>query len=139
VVQKIRNGYPDILIGGFFDNGKYKEDYGPNGIIDYIQPRVLPILPEKFYNIGLLLSYGAANRDLYSRVWRPFFEISPFYSKYSKQYSVSFNGGIGGKVFGQDNLAIGTTYSENVNGIQGKVFEIYLDYQFMYANPLNEK
>jgi len=135
VSQQIRNGYPDIRFGAFYDFSNYKETQGSRGVIDKLKIEQNPALPEDFYNIGINFSYGMINSTAYTRVWRPYFEIYPYYSSETADYTYSFNLGYGGKVWHQDHLSIGASYSESFNGISGKIFEFYLNYQFMYYHP----
>ena len=133
VYQQIRDGYPDIRIGVFYDNGYYSETTGSKGVIDTIQTQNFQVLPRSFYNIGLNIAYGLANREIYTRVWRPYIQILPYYNSDLNDFTFSFEAGYGGKIFQQDHMSIGTSYSDSVNGIGGKVFEIYLNYQFLYT------
>ena len=78
-------------------------------------------------------SYGEMYRNLYTRVWRPYFEIYPYYNSDINDFTFGLNAGIGGKVFHQDHMNIGVSYSDSVNGIGGKILEFYINYQFMYT------
>jgi hypothetical protein len=133
VSQQIRNGYPDILVGVFYDRGLYEETLGSRGVIDDLQTQNFQVLPSKFYNVGLNFSYGMVNRYIYTRVWRPYFEFSPYYNSDIDDYTYGFHAGYGGKVFHQDHMSIGVSYTDSVNGIGGKIFEIYINYQFLYT------
>ncbi len=133
IAQQIRNGYPDIFIGLFYDRALYDETDGSRGVIDDLQVRRYQVLPNPFYNIGLNLSYGMANRHLYTRVWRPYFEAAAYYNSDIDDYTYSAHGGYGGKVFHQDHLSIGVSYSNYLNGVGGEIFEIYLNYEFLYS------
>ncbi len=135
VNQKIRNGYPDLAIGTFIDFGSYRETEGTRGVIDTLLPKIGNILPENFYNLGAIFSYGMANSSDYTRVWRPYFEFSPSYNSVSDAYSYSLLTGYGGKVFHQDHVTVGFSYTESLNGISGKSYEIYLNYKFLYKHP----
>jgi len=135
VIRQIRNGYPDMRIGAFFDYGVYHDTNGTKGVIDELQVENYKIIPEDFYNVGLTFSYGMANADDYTRAWRPYLEVYPYYNSQQDSYSVGINVGYGGKVWHQDHLIFGATYSEDVSGIGGKIFELFLDYHFMYAHP----
>ncbi len=130
---QIRNGYPDMHIGAFVDGSLYNETEGSRGVIDKLQGRGIPVLPENFYNIGLNFSYGMANANIYTREWRPFFELSGFYNSFIADYSYGFNLGYGGKIFGQDHLVLGSSYSESNNGIGDTIFELYLKYSILYT------
>lgn len=131
--QQIRNGYPDLRIGIFYDNGRYGEKSGSKGVIDQLQNQANTVLPKDFYNYGLSFSYGEANRNLYTRVWRPYFEVFPYYNSDSDDYTYGLDVGIGGKVFHQDHIRLGISYADTINGIGGNILQFYLNYQFMYS------
>ncbi len=133
--QLFKSGYPDINIGLFYDRGLYTESSDPNGVIDTIQTQNFPILPRDFYNYGVHFAYGMVNSDIYTRVWRPFFETSAYYNSDMDEVNFALNCGIGGKVYTQDHLVIGANYTEAVNGVGGTVYELYLDYKFLYHLP----
>jgi len=135
VSKQFRSGYPDLRAGAFYDRGLYNETSGSRGVIDKLTPTQYNVLPIDFYNIGMNISYGMANSSLYTRVWRPYIEFSPYYNSDLDDYTYGFNMGIGGKVLHQDHLSIGASYTDSVNGIGGKIWEIYLNYQFMYYHP----
>jgi len=133
ISQQIRNGYPDIFVGIFYNSGAYNERVELHGVIDKLQKQNYKILPNNFYNLGINFSYGLANRSIYTRVWRPYFSLSPAYNSAINNYTYSFEAGYGGKVWHQDHMSIGASYSDSLKGINGKIFEIYLNYQFLYT------
>jgi len=136
IVSKIfKSGYPDINIGLYYDRGLYQELDTKKGVLDTLQVKKTNILPRDFYNYGLNFSYGMINSDIYTRVWRGFFETSISYNSDIENYTYSINCGMGGKVYHQDHLVIGANYTESVNGIGGTIFEIYLNYKFLYHLP----
>ncbi|HIP20196.1 MAG TPA: hypothetical protein EYG70_03640 [Sulfurimonas sp.] len=135
ISKQIRNGYPDLSLGMFYDTGTYYETEGARGVIDEIQAENFAVLPNNFYNIGFNISYGVANRNLYTRVWRPYFEFSPYYNNDLDTYTYTFNAGYGGKIWHQDHLVFGMSYADSVNGIGGSILELFLNYQFMYYHP----
>ena len=132
---QIRNGYPDMKAGLFYDTGKYKESDGSKGVIELLQREAYAVLPEDFYSIGAIFSYGMVNSDNYTRVWRPYAEISTAYSSVSEDYTYNVHVGIGGKILHQDHLSIGASYSESISGIGTQSYEIYLNYRFFYTGP----
>ncbi len=132
---QIRNGYPDLKIGTSYDRGSYFETGGSRGIIDKLMPKINKILPAEFYNIGINFSYGMANSGGYTRVWRPYFELSPSYNSVTQAYSYGYSVGYGGKVFHQDHLSIGIIYTESTNPKENAVTEIYINYKFLYKHP----
>jgi len=137
VVQQIRNGYPDLRAGVFYDFGRYTESSASKGVMDRLLVPGVLALPDDFFNVGLSFSYGMANSESneYTRVWRPYFEFYPYYNSVLKDYNYGFSAGFGGKVLHQDHLTVGATYGESLNGIGGRVFEVFLNYQFMYYHP----
>ena len=135
ITKQIRNGYPDMRIGAFYDFGKYSETSGSRGVIDRLQSRAAPVLPEDFSNMGVNFAYGMANSGAYTRVWRPYFEVFPYYSKEIDSYTYGFNMGYGGKAWHQDHLSVGASYTDSVSGTGASIFELYVNYQFMYYHP----
>ncbi|MGC9350749.1 MAG: tetratricopeptide repeat protein [Sulfurovum sp.] len=131
--RRIRNGYPDTRIALFYNNGSYNETSGSKGIIDRLQIERYAVLPNDFYNIGFNFSYGETNKELYTRVWRPYFELFPYYNSDTDDFTYGFNAGIGGKVFHQDHMSLGFSYTDSFNGVGGKIFKFYIDYQFLYT------
>ena len=134
ISKQIHSGYPDILMGLFYDTGLYEENFGSKGVIDRLQKQHYQVLPNNFYNIGLNLSFGMKNSQIYTRVWQPYFEFSPSYNSDSDNYTYSFHAGYGGKVFHQDHMSVGASYSDSLNGIGGKVFQLYINYQLLYTS-----
>jgi hypothetical protein len=135
VIQQIRNGYPDLRIGAFYDRGTYKEYAGDKGVIETLTRKEYRILPNDFYNIGMTFAYGLANSHIYTRVWRPYIEFYPYYNSDLDDYTYGAIAGYGGKIFHQDHLSIGAAYTDSVNGVGGSTLEIFLNYQFMYYHP----
>jgi hypothetical protein len=135
IIQQIRNGYPDLKIGAFYDRGLYNEKNTNEGIVYTLNREELKVLPNDFYNAGVTLSYGMANSQIYTRVWRPYIEFYPYYNSDIDDYTFGAIAGYGGKIFHQDHLSIGASYTGTVNGIGGSIFEIFLNYQFMYYHP----
>ena len=121
---QIRNGYPDMHIGAFADGSTYQKTQGAT----------LLTLPNDFYNIGLNFSYGMANSHIYTRVWRPFFELSSYYNSFISDYSYSCNIGYGGKVLQQDHLVVGASYSRSQNGTGDATLKLYLNYAILFTH-----
>jgi len=131
---QIRNGYPDMRIGVFSNFATYHENSGSKGVIDNLQNNPFNVLPNNFYNIGANFSYGMQNSRIYTRVWRPYFELSSYYDSELGAFSYGFNGGYGGKIFTQDHMVVGVNYSSDVNGIGGSIYELFLRYEFLYTH-----
>lgn len=135
LIHQIRTGYPDIRIGAFIDYGVYDETSGSRGVIDKIQAQDFPVLPQDFYNLGVSVSYGMANASDYTRAWRPYVEFYPYYNSDQDAYTFGLNIGYGGKIWHQDHLIFGASYSEPVSGQGDRIIELFLDYHFMYRHP----
>ena len=131
--HQIRNGYPDMRLSLFSDGAIYNETSGKKGVIDKLQAPRSQVLPNNFMNLGVDFAYGMQNSDIYTRVWRPYFEVSSYYNTDIAAFSYGFNAGYGGKVYSQDHLVIGTSYTNSVNGIGGSIFGLFLNYKFLYA------
>ena len=132
--RQIRNGYPDMRLALFSDGAFYDEKEGTHGVIDKLQSPRAQVLPNNFMNFGIDFAYGMQNSDIYTRVWRPYFEVSSYYNTDLAAFSYGFNAGYGGKVYSQDHLVIGTSYTNSVNGIGGSIFELFLNYKFLYTH-----
>ena len=132
--RQIRNGYPDMRLALFSDGAFYDEKAGTHGVIDKLQSPRTQVLPNNFMNFGIDFAYGMQNSDIYTRVWRPYFEVSSYYNTDLAAFSYGFNAGYGGKLFSQDHLVIGTSYTNSVNGIGGSIFELFLNYKFLYTH-----
>ena len=130
-----KNGYPDIRLGAFYDRGVYNESNGTKGVIEELKKNEYKVLPRNFYNIGMTFAYGLANLGPYTRVWRPYFQFYPYYNSDLDDYTYGFDFGYGGKIWHQDHLIIGGSYTDSVNGTGGSVLELFLKYQFMYFHP----
>ena len=132
--RQIRNGYPDMRLSLFSDGAFYDEKEGEHGVIDKLQASRAQVLPNNFMNFGIDFAYGMQNSDIYTRVWRPYFEVSSYYNTDLAAFSYGFNAGYGGKLFSQDHLVLGTSYTNSVNGIGGSIFELFLNYKFLYTH-----
>jgi hypothetical protein len=129
--KKIKESYPDITTSIFVDHGTYNTTSTTHGIIDTIQNPSTPVLAENFYNIGGKLDYGMLNQNIFSRSWRPYFSVAPFYNTTSENFNFGLAAGIGGKIFHQNHLNIEANYSQPANGLNGVIFQIFLKYQML--------
>ena len=128
--RQIRNGYPDMRAGLSYQYAYYHENLAPNGIIDTMQSESYTVLAQTSSTVGASFSYGMANSSSYTRVWRPYFEVSTSYNDVTQDPSYNFNIGYGGKLFNQDHIAIGASHAESVAGISS--YELYVNYLFYY-------
>ena len=123
IKKQIHNGYPDMSIGTFYDRGRYNET-------------IYRVLPHNFYDIGVSFSYGMVNSNSYTRVWRPYFEFTPYYNSEIDNYTYGLNIGYGGKLWYQDHLVLGASYTANsIKGAGKSIVELFLNYQFLYYHP----
>ncbi len=132
--HQIRNGYPDMRLSLFSDIAIYNADNTSRGLLENVQVQGAQILPNNFMDVGVNFAYGMQNSDIYTRVWRPYFEINSYYNTDLAAFSYGFNAGYGGKVYSQDHLILGTSYTNSVNGIGGSIFELFLKYKFLYTH-----
>ena len=131
--RQLHSGYPDLAMGLFAEYGWYSETDGPAGVIDQIvfYDDTL-ILPETFYTVGGSFYYGMANKEYFTRVWRPYASISPYYNGLLKQLSFSFDAGVGGEIYDRDHLNFGISYDHSVNGTQESNLQIYIRYRHFF-------
>ncbi len=133
--QQIRQGYPDLSWGIFSDLGRYDEvlDHGA-GVIDtlLLHPGEERILPEDFWNVGLTFNYGLANKDHFTRVWRPYASFSPYVDLESGKFSFSLDLGIGGEIYDRDHLNTGISYDQSSAGTEEKTLRFYLHYKHFF-------
>jgi hypothetical protein len=128
-----RSAYPDIRITPYYTFGDYTQSSGDRGVIeDMLNFPDTNVLSDDFWYTGVELSYGMENRYNYVRVWRPFFSINPYYNGLESQFNYEFSAGVGGEVFGQDNLAIVVDYSESVGGTDDTFWRTYFSYKILY-------
>jgi len=131
--HQMRSGYPDLAWGLFAEYGQYDEEEGSAGVIDslIIYDDTL-ILPETFYTIGANFYYGIANKQYYTRVWRPYASFSPYYNGLLHQINFSFDAGLGGMVHDRDHLNVGISYDQSVNGTNESNLQIYIRYKHFF-------
>ena len=128
--RQIHNGYPDMRAGLSYQYAYYHENLDPNGVIDTMRKRSYAVLAQTSSTIGASFSYGMANRANYTRVWRPYMEISTSYNDITQDPSFNFNIGYGGKLIHQDHLNFGASRAESIAGISS--YELYVNYLFYY-------
>ncbi len=133
--KQFRLGYPDWTMGTYVDFGIYDEIEGAHGVLDKIDNGLFSHLPEDFYTVGATFTLGMQNARAYTRVWRPYLSVTPYFDSPTESINYSFDVGYGGALLHQDHLSVGATYAESVFGTSQSTFEIYLKYQFLYTNP----
>jgi tetratricopeptide (TPR) repeat protein len=131
--KQIRYGYPDMAWGFSYMFGQYEEEPFTKGVIEQIRPNTgFRVLPENFHNVCSNFSYGMANKEQYTRVWRPFGEFSPCYNVTTQEANLFFSGGIGGSLYDKDHLFIGVKYDQAAGGTQETNLELFLRYKVFY-------
>jgi hypothetical protein len=130
--RKLRAGYPDYTIRAFLSSGIYKEREGDKGTLDKITPFTdTKFLPSSFNELGVGFSFGHENRDLFTRVWRPFLDLSLSYNnRYEGGFSIS--GGVGGEIFKQDNLSLECGYIKGFGGTAEDVLKLMTRYYLLF-------
>ncbi len=128
-----RSAYPDISFTPFYTFGNYDEKGGNRGVIEpMLNFPDTKVISDDFWYAGFDLSYGMQNRYNYTRVWRPFISISPYYNGMESKYNFGFSTGVGGELLGEDHLAFVVDYSESVNGTSDQLWRTYLSYKILY-------
>jgi hypothetical protein len=131
--RQFRMGYPDIRLKAFGKYVDYTQAKSDNGVMSLLRENYYDALPNDFYSFGLSFDYGMQNSRIYTRVWRPYFETSLFYSSDIDNLSYGFKAGYGGKVYTQDHLVFEVDYSNDANGLGGTL-ELFMKYQFLYTH-----
>ena len=135
--KQLRDSYPDIGLSVYYDKGAYHETAGLHGIIDEIQNGNDQALPDNFNDIGAELRVGMQHSENYSKIWKPYFTIAPVYTRLAHEhsYNVAVTAGYSGKVWHQDHLNIGAYYSRSRRGVNDRIIEFFIKYQFSYLHP----
>jgi len=133
---KLRFGYPDYTLRVFYSYGNYREKAGSKGVVEQLSPfTAFRVLPENYYTIGLGFSFGFEHKYSYTRFWRPFFDASLAYNSLGG-LGISTEVGIGGAVFGNDNLSLGLSFRKNTGGIKETIIDLYFIYRYYFLNTL---
>jgi len=128
-----RSAYPDISITPYYTFGDYTLSDGDKGVINkMLNFPDTNVISDDFWYAGVDLSYGMENRYNYTRVWRPFFSVSPYYNGRESQYNYWFSAGMGGEVFGEDHLSLCVEYSESIGGTNDTLWRTSFRYKILY-------
>ncbi|WP_461828696.1 tetratricopeptide repeat protein [Aquifex sp.] len=129
---KLRAGYPDYTFRVYSNYGSYTER-DSKGVIKEISPYdVFNVLPEDFLSFGVGFLFGYENRYSFVRVWRPFMSLDLGYNTGIKGLFFGGSLGVGGLIFGQDNLSLGIDYMENRGGVKEGILNLNLLYRRWY-------
>ena len=132
LMHTYHTGYPDIEFGAILEGGSYSPKSGSHGVIDTIQPQNYAVLPQNYLSVGPSFSFGMQKRHLQTRPWRPYFQGGVFFNTENNDFNYALEAGMGGRVWREDHLSVGASYSEFVRGVNDKVLEFYPDYEFLY-------
>lgn len=128
-----RSAYPDLAITPFYTYGKYSENKGPKGVMDALLNFAdTPVISDDFWYMGADFNYGMENRYNYVRVWRPFFSLSPYYNGRTQEFNYGFSSGMGGSLFGGDNLSIIVDYVQSIGGTDDTLWRSSFRYTILY-------
>jgi hypothetical protein len=128
-----RSAYPDLAISPFYTYGRYSENKNPKGVMEALLNLAdVQIISDNFWYMGADLNYGMENRYNYVRVWRPFFSLSPYYNGRTQEFNYGFGGGMGGALFGGDNLSINVDYIQSIGGTDDTMWRSSFRYTILY-------
>jgi len=130
--RQLHSGYPDMVFKFFYEQGIYNKERLSKKIKDKFVKKHQNILPDDFWVSGVSFHYGLHNRDRYTRVWRPYFELIPYYNGYVNQFNANISTGYGGMLFGHDHVSIGIVYDQSVSGTNESYTRFYLNYKKLY-------
>ena len=125
---------PDIKASVFYDIGSYKTTNSLNALMNKVQNSNATILPDNFYNVGAEFSYGLLNSTSYSKAWKPYFSVAPYYSGLEHRMNIGASAGYSGQLYHQDRLDLGVSYYQARTGIDENIVEFFLKYQFLYLH-----
>ncbi len=133
VSYRLRFAYPDYTLRVFHVLGNFKEKDGNKGVVQQLSPFAnLRALPRDYYSFGIGLSFGYEHKNSYTRVWKPFLDISLGYTFFGRELFLSGELGVGGAVRGRDNLSISLFRSQNVGGLNEGLVQIMLLYRLFF-------
>lgn len=122
----------DIATTLFFERGSYRETGGSHGEIQTLLPSTRTILPKDYRNTGLTLRYAERSAGYYTRGWRGFAELTPFYSTVLGGIHYRFKAGVGGLAMRHDHLSVGIDYDQAINGTDEFSVLGYVSYALYY-------
>ena len=129
---KLRVGYPDYTFRSYINYGSYEERKNKGITREISIYNDFKALPENFLSFGIGFLFGYENKLSFVRVWRPFLTLDIGYNTRINGLFLGSSLGVGGTVFGQDNLSLGIDYSENRGGVKEDIFKFNLLYRRWY-------
>ncbi len=129
--KKLRIGYPDYTFYSYLKKGYFseKEDKGIiNRISIYNNPVVLP---ESYLEIGTGFSFGLEHKNIYTRIWRPYFN-SVLFANSITGLGFGFEAGAGGSLWNQDHLSLGLSFFKGVQGTTDSILKLNIGYFLLF-------
>ena len=128
-LHKYRVGYPDFSSYVYINTGFFNEKTGNFGTLAKIlkQENYL-VIPDNFLEGGIGFSFGFDYLETYTRQIRPFLDTNINYNiVYGVGYSIF--SGLGGKVFNEDNLALGISFGKGFSGQPYTIYRLQIFYK----------
>ncbi len=123
--------YPGVTFQVYLRNISYVEQSW-RGYEQLSAIQSFKVLPKSFTDAGFSVSWGMEQKYLFTGLWKTFGTLSVGYITSSKTPYVSAFVGIGGPLFGPDNLSFEIGYSGNVAEGSEKTLSVNLVYRFYY-------
>ncbi len=128
------SGFADLGTNLFLEYGNFDELKGKKsrGVMDKVVSPQNKVLPGEYLRIGNTFSYGLSSKNSYTRVWRPYFEVTPSYDLLLKHGDIYFNAGYGGSLFGQDKLKFDFSYGQSLSNLNSYNYGLNMSYELLY-------
>ncbi|HHG74894.1 MAG TPA: hypothetical protein ENK22_07590 [Persephonella sp.] len=128
---KVRSGYPDFTVSLYSRNGLFSEKT-QKGKINNISVFYNPdVLPENYCEFGGNFFFGYEHKDYYTRIFRPFMSFGSYYNCVTG-FGYGFDLGIGGHLFQQDHISVGTSYYKGTQGTNDFIIRFYVNYNLWF-------
>ncbi len=128
---KIRSGYPDFTVSIYSRNGLFSEK-NQKGKINSISVIYNPdVLPENYCEFGGNFFFGYEHKEYYTRIFRPFMSLGSYFNCVTG-FGYGFDLGIGGHLFQQDHISIGTSYYKGTQGTNDFIIRFYVNYNLWF-------
>ncbi|NPA32533.1 MAG: tetratricopeptide repeat protein [Aquificae bacterium] len=125
--HKVRVNYPDYTFKLFYEFADFMQKSRRGSIREILPGEGFTVIPASYKNIGGGFLFGYENRDYYTRVWRPFVDVS-FGHNTKFGFFVNVSGGIGGQLLDKDHLYIEGALGRNMGGVQETILNLGVGY-----------
>ncbi len=125
--HKLRIGYPDYTLRIYSSHSSYWERKQKGKMANLAAVGLPDVIPPSSNQIGFGFSFGFDNLNSYTRVWRPFASLDMGYDEKSG-LGLGVNVGVGGALFGKDNLSVRAFYSSLLRKVFDRYSGVYLTY-----------